>query len=50
VAKKALGDRRMELVEEVKELLVEMAKTLKGCARRLSERPVVEDAYEADEP
>jgi hypothetical protein len=25
----------MELVEEIKELLVETAKTLKGCARRL---------------
>ena len=35
VAKKALGGRRMELVEDVKELLVETAKSLKGSTRRL---------------
>jgi hypothetical protein len=32
---KALGGRRMELVEDVKELLMETAKSLKGSARRL---------------
>src|SRR5258708_38889937 len=32
---KTLGGRRMELVGEVKELLIETAKELKGSARRL---------------
>ncbi len=35
VGKKALGGEKMELVKEVKELLIETAKELKGSARRL---------------
>src|SRR5450755_1095464 len=35
VSKKALGDRKMELVEEVKALFIETTKDLKGSARRL---------------
>jgi hypothetical protein len=35
VSKKALGGRKMELMEEVKELLIKTTKDLKGSARRL---------------